>query len=338
MSHTHAITAICAALLLTACGPDAPDEAPAKRASQLGCKPSDVSEQTFAVMRALEPSCAGCHSAGPRGYFQSAAAFQSLLASDTALVKPGDADGSELIRLLEGRGTGAFTSMPIGVKSYAQLAEEDDTMMPMSELRAWVNGLGQQVRDARPDRDASRIRRMSALQMKRALYLQLGLKDDDFFGTAYSYEVPMLNPRNEGNYPIRSLDELPAPYERVSSERFTALGGGSALAQIPGDTSVSPTTALTLTQVSQAWCRLALKKADNTALFSGASTREDTDPAAVQATILRWSLQFWGERMDQAQAETLYNDVFVPLSAASAEPAYVGVCSYFIRHPRWVFY
>lgn len=337
--RTHLITALCAALCAISCG-GAADEEPAQRAAQsaLGCKPSDVSEQTFKVMRALESKCAGCHNMGARGYFQSASAFQSLLVSDTNMVKPGDPDNSELIRLLEGRGTGAFDRMPIGVKSYAELAAEDPTMMPMSELRSWVTGLNQQVRDARPDRDASRIRRMDAMQMKRAMYAQLGLTDEDFFGTAQSYQVPMLNPRDENRYPIRALDEVPGPYERVAPERFEALGGGSALAQVPADRGVSPTAALTLTQVSQAWCRFAIAKQGNEALFSGGAAKTDVDQAAVTSTIRRWSLLFLGERMSVEEADTLYQDVFVPLSTTGPEPAYVGLCSYFIRHPRWVFY
>jgi hypothetical protein len=254
------------------------------------------------------------------------------------MVKPGDPDDSELIRLLEGRGTGAFERMPIGVKSYAELAAEDPTMMPMSELRAWVAGLNQQVRDARPDRDASRIRRMDAMQMKRAMYAQLGLTDEDFFTAAATYEIPMLNPRTDGIYPVRAIDELPAPYERVSAERFAALGGGSPLTQVPSDRSVSPTAALTLTQVSQAWCRVAIAKQGNEALFTGGAAKTDTEQAAVTATIRRWSLLFLGERMSAEEADTLYQDVFAPLSTTGPEPAYVGLCSYFIRHPRWVFY
>lgn len=336
--RVYLVLSIC---LLAACGPDQPptqDAAPRAATSQLGCKPSDVSAQTFAVMRALEPHCAGCHNMGTRGYFQDAQSFQSLLVSDLHMVKPGDPDDSELIRLLEGRGTGAFTQMPIGAKTYAQLAADDPAMMQIAELRQWVSELGQQVRDARPDRDAPRIRRMDAGQMKRAMYTQLGLTDDDFFGTAQSYEVPMLNPRTDDRYPVRGIDEVPAPYERVSPERFTALGGGSPLRQQTADTSVAPTAALTLTQVSQAWCRLAINKADNAALFTAGTSKADADQPTVTQTISRWSLLFWGERMSDAEADALYAEVFEPLTKEGTEHAYVGVCSYFIRHPRWIFY
>ena len=139
-----------------------------------GTPPSSVTEHVY---RQLKPHCIGCHDSGVRGYFNSMNAFQSLLVSDPRLVAPGNPDGSELVRLLEGRGTGAFTQMPIGGPTYAA----DDTDIRMSEIRAWITALGAQARSIRPDPDAPVITRMSAAQMQRALYQQLGLVHGDFF-------------------------------------------------------------------------------------------------------------------------------------------------------------
>lgn len=325
---------------VSGCADAQPEQATRARvaSSPMICKPAQTSEQTFKVIKALEPHCAGCHNQGLRGYFQSVQAFESLLVADARMVKAGDPDNSELIRLLEGSGTGAFTQMPIGERSYAQLAQEDPTMMPMSELRAWISGLsGQGQRDTRPLAQAATVRRLHGEQLRAALYQQLGLSDADFYREAQNYEIEMVSAINDDRYPLRSPEALPAPFDRESSERFFALGGGSAISQSPADEGISPTAVLTLTQVSQAWCRLALKKPDNSALpvTGGAMS---ADPASVKATISRWSLLFWGELMTQTEVDALFSEVFEPLSKEAVEPAYVGVCSYFIRHPRWLYY
>lgn len=335
---------LCGAMMVWALGCGVSDEATPKaaraksaRPSALSCRPSEVSEQTFKVIKALEAPCAGCHNMGVRGYFKSAQAFQSLVVGDERMIKPGDPDGSEFIRLLEGTGTGAFKQMPIGLKSYAQMAQEDPSLMPMAELRAWVQSLDAQVKDVRPLRDAPRIRRLSAEQMRRALYQQLGLSDEDFYKSASNYQVELVAASSDNIYPVRSPETLPAPYSGYSDDRFFALGGGSAIDQLPSDESVSPTAVLTLTQVSQAWCRLALKKADNETLL-GAGGQLSADAAQAKAMLSRWGLLFWGQRLASQKVDALYDEVFVPLSQEGVEPAYVGACSYFIRHPRWMYY
>lgn len=338
--RTRLSLSLCALLMLSISCADAPPEhKPRSRAHQSAmiCKPAQTSEQTFKVIKALEPSCAGCHNQGARGYFQSVQAFEDLLIADERMVKPGDPDQSELIRLLEGTGTGAFTQMPIGLKSYAQLAQDDPTMMPMSELRAWISTLSAQGRDTKPMAQAPTVRRIHGEQLRQALYQQLGLDDADFYRSAENYQIELVNAVSDDRYPMRSPEALPAPFDRASSDRFFALGGGSAISQSPPDEGISPTAVLTLTQLSQAWCRLALKKPENQALpvTGGVMSLE---PSQVKATISRWSLLFWGELMTQAEVDALYGEVFEPLSQESAEPAYVGVCSYFIRHPRWLYY
>ncbi|RKH00942.1 hypothetical protein D7V97_29605 [Corallococcus sp. CA053C] len=297
-----------------------------------------ASAETLRIMEGLKPHCEGCHAQGARGYFASADAFQSLLVSDARLVKAGSPDDSELVRLLEGRGSTAFKQMPIGEKSYAQLVSEGTATLPVAEVRAWVQGLTTQQRDARPDPAAPRITRLNATQAQRALYQQLGLVHEDFFIVAHEFGIPMAESRGDDLYPLQPPDAVPAPRQNTTSERFYGLGGGSVMTQTASDRSPSPTFALTLTQVSQRWCRLALAKTGNVALFP-AGTKRTADPTDVKATLRRWSLHFLGERFSDAQVDALYADVFVPLSTPTdTEPAYVGACSYFIRHPHWIFY
>ncbi|MCP3140963.1 hypothetical protein [Pyxidicoccus xibeiensis] len=304
---------------------------------QAACSTPATSE-TVRVMEGLRPHCEGCHSQGARGYFASTEAFQALLVSDARMVKPGSPDESELVRLLEGRGTGAFKQMPIGQKSYAQLVTEGTATLSVADIRAWVQGLAAQQRDPRPNPDAPRITRMSATQIQRALYQQLGLGHDDYFSSANEFGIPMAESRGDDNYPLQPPDALPMPRQNISGERYHALGGGSVINQVSHDRSPSPTFVLTLTQVSQRWCRRALAKPGNTVLFPTGTPRT-ANPEDVKATLRRWSLHFLGERFTDAQVDALYAGVFVPLATPTdTEPAYVGVCSYFIRHPYWIFY
>ena len=122
---------------------------------------------------------------------------------------------------------------------------------------------------------------------------------------------------------------------RRSHRVSLGLGEGAALEQpvrVHGNfTEYTPTYVLTLEQVSQAWCRRALAKPGNTALFPSGTTPA-SDAASAKATIQRWSVHFHAQPMSAA-------DLFAPLLAeTNATNAYVGLCSFFIRHPLWSFY
>jgi len=298
------------------------------------CEETPLSVQTQRVYEALTPQCKGCHSEGTRGFFGSILAFQSLLVGDARLVTPGDPDASELVRLLEGHGTGAFDQMPIGGEAYAR----DDAAIRMSEIRAWITSLPPQLRAVRPDPDAPMLTRMSAPQIQRALYLQLGLAYEDFFRPGRVFDVDHADIRDDDDYPFQSPDALPAPRERSPAERSFHLGGGSVLTQVEAHPDISSTFVHALTALSQRWCRIALAKRGNVALFP-AKTPMSREKAAVKATIRRWSRSFHGETMTNGEIDALYTSLFVPIErAGGVEPAHVGLCSYFIRHPRWIFY
>lgn len=296
-----------------------------------------ASDETVAVMRALAPHCEGCHVTGARAFFSSVSSFQNLVVSDPRLIKPGDPDGSEFVKLLQGTGTGAFTRMPIGTKSYADLVADGTATFTIDQVKQWVTGLATQARDSRPDVTAPRITRVKAEQVQRALYQQLGLAYDDFFVDASDFGIPRAESRSDDLYPFQPADEYLAPRNQESRDRFHGLGGGSVVTQQKADPSLSPTFVLTLTQVSQRWCRLGYRKATNDALFPNGASKA-TDEQNVKATITRWFLHFHGRVASQAEVDAMYTSVWSPLAPGGAEAGFTGLCSAFIRHPDWIFY
>lgn len=326
---------LCAVLSLAACERSQPPPANVANARQAAC--GEASDETVRVMRALAPHCEGCHVTGTRAFFGSVSSFQNLIVADPRMIRPGAPDDSEFVRLLLGTGTGAFRQMPIGVKTYADLVADGSATLTIDEVKAWVTGLATQARDARPDPGAPRITRVKAEQVQQALYQQLGLTHDDFFVDASDYGVPRAAPRAPDLYPLQPVDAPLAPRTNDPLERFHSLGGGSVVTQQRADLSTSPTFVLTLTQVSQRWCRLGYRKTSNDALFPSGATKA-TDEANVKATIARWFLHFHGTVASQADIDAMYAQVWLPLVGGGAEAGFVGLCSAFVRHPDWVFY
>ena len=287
----------------------------------LGTSPA-VAQDTEAIFNGLRPVCVGCHQAGNRAFFASLRGFEGLVVANADLVKPGDPDDSELIRLLEGNGTQAFTQMPIGARSYAQMAADGDPLAPLSmaEIRAWVTGLGAVEVDARPDRDAARVRPMDAVRIQRTLYQQLGLGFDDFFGVGDYYGISTINSAGDDQYPILVPDDFPglpggarAETDAQGMERFFALGGGSITERVRPNSEVGSSYVLTLNQVAQAWCRFAVDREPSPALFPDGGDR-DGDEAAVKAVIRSWHMHFWAVSPDDAGVDAVYDQVYAPLA------------------------
>jgi hypothetical protein len=323
------------ALTLGACSPASNSREEIDRASSPVCGTA-ATDATRGIYEGLKAECAGCHLTGSRGYFASLGAFQELLVSDARLVKPGDPDQSELVKLLLGTGTGAFRQMPIAGAPYAQ--RPPGTGASLQDVRAWVNTLSTQRRDDRPNPDAPSVARLSAAQIQRTLYLQLGLGFDDFSTPANEFSLPMAEQRNPGLLPMQGGDAVPGPRQVDSAQRFQGLGGGTTLRQVRADLSITPTWSLTLQQVAQSWCRIALTKPGNTALFA-AGSQPPVDAAGAKQLITRWGRHFLGVTLTSAEVDAVHQEVFTPLvSGADATTAWTGVCSYFIRHPLWNVY
>ena len=303
--------------------------------------PTPATADTQRIFEGLKPICEGCHVAGERGYFASLESFQSLLVADTRYITPGDADSSVLVALLQGTSRGAFSQMPPSGDTYASLVRSGVATLTVDEVKGWIATLGTQARDASPDKNAARITRVSANQVRRTLYQQLGLDAADFFIPATEHGIEMAESRGDGNYPLLSPDDLPAPRQGTTEARHANLGGFSVVAQQAADRTPSSNYVNTLVQLSQRWCRIAIDKPGNTALFSQGRSAADDSEANVTATVKQWSRLFHAVELDDIEAHRLFTDVFVPLRADPAGDAsspWSGLCSYFIRHPFWVFY
>ena len=294
-----------------------------------------------AVFDALKPSCEGCHATGSRGYFASLQAFESLVVYNPKEVAPGKPDESQLILLLEGRAALAYKQMPLSGPTFAEIAAKGGSSLTMLQIRDWVTKLQPRAQDQLPSIEARRVTRIGASDVQRALYQQLGLSDADFFMPASSFSIPHKTSQDDDNYPLASPDSLPAPYEQLSIDRFASLGGGSAMSQLRADSTISPTFVGSLAQVSQRWCGKALAKSPNAALLpAGASiTTGSAEPDKVKAILRFWFLHFLSVDASPAEVDQVYDGVFVPLETGKdAKTGYVGACSYFIRHPDWIFY
>ena len=327
------------ALLTVSCsGSGGPD-----KADDPQCAGPTMAEhaQNQVVFDALKPTCEGCHSTGSRGYFVSLQAFESLVVYNPKEVVAGKPDESQLILLLEGKGTLAYKQMPISGPTFADIAAKGGSSLTMLQIRDWVTKLQTRAQDKLPSLDARRITRIGAADVQRALYQQLGLSDADFFQPASSYDIPHKTSQDDNNYPLTSPDSLPAPYEQLPVDRFASLGGGSAMVQLRADSTISPTFVGSLTQISQRWCGKALAKSPNAALLpAGVSiAMGSAEPDKVKAILRFWFLHFLSVDASPAEVDQVYDGVFVPLEAGKDTlTGYVGACSYFIRHPDWIFY
>lgn len=303
------------------------------------CVPANSDPLTEQIRKGLAPQCAGCHRVGDIGYFASARAFESLLVRNPRLVKPGKPDESELVLLLEGRRTGSsLTQMPISGEPFAALDAAGKTTLHLSEVRSWIEQLQAPPASRAPDLTLVASQRVEPVHLEFGLRQLLGLDEADFYSVASNYGVPALLERSEDSYDLRSPDRAPAQWSPRG--RFVALGGAAATVSSHGDRSISTSFVQTLVPLSQAWCRLAVRKTDNTQLFSIANRSTGlAQRAQVEAQLADWHLLFLAEQPSADEVKTLVDTVFAPLEqSSSVETAWVGTCSYFIRHPLFVFF
>jgi hypothetical protein len=305
---------------------------------------SEEQAQNDAIRAGLEASCKGCHAEGPRGYFASLQAFEDLLVYNPAVVTPGDPDGSRLVQLLEGSAKGAYAQMPISGGSYAKLVAEGKATLTMAAIRSWIQALSPRERNEAPDRNAISVRRMSAHQIVSALYAQLGLSHEDFFVEGFSYGVSSAAQKSPDDLPVLDPDGLPGPYggEADPGRRFFALGGDASSRGRRADQTPSPSFVQALVPLSQRWCKMAIAKPSGQALLFTTvtpSTKSAEDAAGIKANIGYLHRHFLSEKPTAAEIDDVFTSVFLPLETETdPQTAWAGVCSYFIRHPRWVFF
>jgi hypothetical protein len=86
---------------------------------------------------------------------------------------------------------------------------------------------------------------------------------------------------------------------------------------------------------------MAIAKPTSTLLFPHVDKAAKSATAAddIRKNLGYLHLHFLGEAADPADIEDVFQNVFLPLEAESdSVTAWAGVCSYFIRHPKWIFY
>lgn len=307
---------------------------------------SALSPTTEQVRLALEPVCAPCHIQGSKGFFQSAATFEDLLVYQPRYVVPGQPEQGQLIALLEGRGSGVFRQMPTAGANYAAMAAQDPSLLSVALIREWITSLPPRggMRDRRSNPSAITVRRLGSEQIKATLYRDLGLSDEDFFYPGQNFGIPTYETKGEDNYPLHGQDEFPGYHSGDASKsgvRHFALGGRSALASRKRDAAITPAFVQALVPLSQRWCRLSAAKGARSPLFTvvAPTDRVAADPAKTKRQVAAWYQLFLGDQAAPEEVDRLVLELLGPLEAESdPTTAWVGLCSYFIRHPRFLFY
>ena len=310
---------------------------PSRRDAEPGADAELVSDagttlfSTAEVYNRLKPTCGGCHSVDARPYFGSLEAFESLIVRDPRWIHPGQPEASALLDLL--RGGGARSMPPVG-DVFAVLAEKGQTQISVLELEAWIRGLS--MTPPLPSGGATGIRRKTAEQVITTLRTQLGLEDSDLVDASGVTLYRVL-------YAPRSADEIPRidPYGNAAA-LFESLGGPSFLEGKKRNNTLTQGFMQTLTHVSQAWCKVAVTKPGNTALFRYA-TLADRSSATDGPARIRQNLGYLMERMlgDDPSAEDiddLYRSVFVPYEASGTDLSWTAVCAALVRDPLWLSY
>jgi mono/diheme cytochrome c family protein len=290
-----------------------------------------ASERNTQVMNALLPTCAACHGAGTNDpFFASLTAFENLLVYNRYYVVPGKPDESELLRLLSGSGTRTYRQMPANGASFAALERGGQTRITTAELRQWVQQLEPRAEaPAISAADAPSVRRLTAEQIVDSLTDQLGL-------TA----AELATPGRESPYGVRSPDALGPPPSARARQLFDMLGGPDWLNGKARTTAFSPVFLQALVPLSQAWCRLAVTKPGNVALFKEAKL---TDRSASAAPAIRKNIEYLylrmiGEPPLPETADELFQNVFVVFEPKGTETAWTAVCSALVRDPLWLSY
>lgn len=295
------------------------------RAELAACAESD----NDAIRLRLGTTCAPCHGEGAsRPFFASLTAFEDLLAYDPRYVTRGDPDASQLVALLEGRGTGAYMQMPLGAESFSAIAARGATDITMDEVRAWITELSPpDPARSGPDPDAPAIRRLSADEIINALEVALGQEPN-------AGEPPLL--RVNGPTPLAPDSPEGLGYGDVDRKQtYLMLGGPAYLQQRMPEPTWSPSSLLTLTQIAQGACAAAVD-ARAEAIFVHA-TPSDALPdaeAAIRENVAYLHERFLHEEPSDEAVDALMTRVFAP--AARPRDGWVQVCTALARDPLFI--
>lgn len=290
----------------------------------------------------LAGACAGCHVSGNRPFFASLDAFENGLVWDKRFVLPGDPDNSQLVKLLEGRGTGTYPQMPTG-ETYAQAVTAGKATVTLEQVKEWIRTLpAGPPTSAGPLPAAFTVRRLTAEEMVTTLMDQLGLTLEDFVSTGSSTwreEPYTFNGRALGVWPVDAAPGISGQYvsDARAGERFLALGGPNIILSRGRDKTLAPAALQTLVQVSQAWCAQAVDKAQNRAILSTVTLADTSATKAddVQKNIAALHLRMLGVPPTAAEIAQVYA-LYLQLEPKGTRAAWIAVCAGYVRHPQWL--
>lgn len=289
----------------------------------------------------LAPTCGNCHRSGNSPYFASSVSFYNLLISDPAWVIPGDPDASELVAILKGTASGQYAQMPLGEQNFEQLAQAGQTQASLDDVRQFIIELKSCQPQATPTTEQPYVQRKSAQQIHRALKQHLGLVDDDIVrygsgGNGNEERFPIWSPDNVKR--LTSGDNIEAN-TIGAAQRWYSIGGESYLQGIKASRSLSPTFGQTITQVSQAWCRIAVTKPENHALFKHVPQGStDATEAQIKANIRYLMLRFWGHVATTQEVDDHFTQVYSVYAQDSPVTGWIASCASLIRDPLWLVY
>ncbi len=305
------------------------------------------------VFRGLTPSCEGCHGAGASiPSFSSLAAFENLIVYNSGMVTIGAPDASELVRLLE-RTSGTGRTMPPNI-GFGDLAARGQTQVTMAQIRRWISEL--QPRSGggtTAARDAVTLRRKTAEQAVETLKDQLGLTEEDFLAPAGGTpNEPYFRTLDVENYPVRAPDStgIITDYygQTVAGQLFLSLGGPNLLNNRKRTKVLGPGFLQIWIPLSQAWCRTAVEKPNNSVFFRDASLSDSSDSTAgvqrIRNNIAYLHLRMLGESPTDVDVDDLLNSIFLHYLQPGSSPAernkvpWIAVCAALAQDPLWLTY
>lgn len=284
---------------------------------------SGTSVSSQRVYDGLSPSCVTCHGAGTaRPYFSSRTAFDTLIASRSEWVVPGQPAQSALLSLLRGQRPPPYTQMPLGGDPFVTMAEQGRTSISLAELECWIGGL-----TATPTIAAAGplpvARRLSAEQMIQSLVVQLGVDPARFSANEYGVQSPNDVPQ---------LD----PYHQQNSN-FHLLGGPQWMTGLKRSNQVDSALVQLWVNLSQRACRAAVGAAMNNVIFTAASSSDGSadQPQKIRDNISNLSWRLLAIRPTPSELDE-YFQLFVAYEPTSRSTAWTAVCSAMLRDPLWL--
>ncbi|MEM9189283.1 MAG: hypothetical protein AAGF12_08910 [Myxococcota bacterium] len=301
--------------------------------------PEDISEcrkPNAEIYTGLHGSCVGCHDEEHnRPFFASLEAFERQIAysaidplpGEQVFVVPGQPEASELLRLLDGSSE-TLGQMPPGVKSYAELAADNEAPngVSMARVQDWVRSL--EICELPAPPPIVHARRLPAELIRSELLRQLDLTDADVDGSGRPLGSPDDSPQRVGRQ-----------RETTAHDAWQDLGGAHILDGRRTSLEVAEAMVQTLVPLSQAWCSISVE--NKSILLRHATKDADsvTNEAAIKANIAYLFLHMLGEVASDDDVNAMFDTVYRPTEQSTGGAAgWTAVCATLVRDPLWLTY